>query len=65
MAARPNLIANPPAPTGPLPVGDNGVPERGEGESSEDRGVPDVARERRPFGALVGLTEIPRVDCRR
>lgn len=24
-----------------------------------------MARERRLFGALVGLTEIPRVDCRR
>lgn len=65
MAARPNLIANPSAPIAPLLIGDNGVPERGEGESSEDKGVTGVARERRPFGALVVLTEMPRLDCRR
>lgn len=65
IAARPYLIANPSAPIAPLLIGDNGVPERGKGESIEDRGVPVVARERRPLGAVVELTEIPRVDCRR
>ena len=63
IAARPNLIANPSAPTAPL--GDNGVPERGTGDNREDKDVPGVARESRPLEAFVGLVENPGVDCRR
>jgi len=61
IAARPNRIANPSAPTAPLLIGESGVPARSEGEGSPESGD---ARECRPRGAAVAvLTDILRVDC--